>query len=78
MREVVFRVLAERPGHLEAKADTLSTARFACAYAATPVLPSAASDLWAALQPSAAELGCPVKGHGHHRLDHQLACAGRR
>ena len=23
MREVVFRVMAERPGHLEAKADTL-------------------------------------------------------
>jgi len=59
MREVVFHVLAERPGHLEAKADTL------------PIRITA-------LLPFAAELGCPVKGHGHHRLDHRLACAGRR
>ena len=78
MREVVFHVLAERPGHLEAKADTRPNCTVRVRVRRDPVLPSAASDLWAALQPSAAELGCPVKGHGHHRLDHQLACAGRR
>ena len=62
MREVVFHVLAERPGHLEAQAESMPiriTAPTRCGCAATPVPPSAASGRWDALRRSVVDPGGP-------------------
>jgi len=62
MREVVFRVVAERPGHLEAQAESMPiriTAPTRCGCAATPVPPSAASGRWDALRRSVVDPGGP-------------------